>query len=281
MPSLFPLPRQPLVDQYSDAGRLIERAEVDRDEVFWKGGAFVFEYFSLDRGEFEYGWRLEDWDPDRCGESQVWSIRDHPELALEFAMLPCELDGSVRQSAIESFVSTYGPVTPSCIIGPVLTDPDLLLAGAAFSGAFAHRADPRAGDWYCNVSRARLLVQSVVDELASESGDAIAASLRAIDRTPRATLLRALLIQLLELATAKLRPRSCAGCGRLFVWTDGPSEAHHRGGHKRRDAKYHSAACRKRTLERARRSRQKQSTKIVGESALAPDRKPGGFAESG
>lgn len=251
-----PLPPWP---QYTPAGRLIGRDEIEAGEVFWRGAAYMFELLDgvheLTETALEYGWRLEAFDPRRLPSDRLlWSLRDHPDLALRIADLPRNPDESVERHAMLGFLQAFGPLSWSLLIGPVERDPNLFLA----SSEIARRVgDARAGAWAFNFSQPAALVRAVVNELTQDAESALVGSLRAIDKTPEDSLLRGLLVQVLNLAVAKARPRTCRGCGRLFVTTETPTEATHRTGWKRADAIYHSARCRKAHLERQRRKRQR------------------------
>lgn len=87
---------------------------------------------------------------------------------------------------------------------------------------------------------------------------ALAACLEALDESPRDSLYRALVLQLLRSYQRPPFPLPCAGCGKWFRETEEETAAIHRRGWKRADAKYHSARCRKAALERDRRARVKE-----------------------
>ena len=269
----LPLPPLPNWPQYTKGGRLITREEVEAGEVFWRGEVYEFESLNgvhpISGGPLEYGWRLQTFNKKRLPRDQaLWTLRDHPDLALRISELATDrsLEGT-NEARMREFLGTYGPLEWSLLIGPTDRDPDLLIS----SSELAHRVsdDPRTGAWAFQFWPAAELVASTVATLSRPGDDPLQASLRALDRVPPGSLIRAVLVQVLHLAIDRAQPRPCQGCGRLFVTTDTESEASHRTGWKRRDAQYHAAKCRKAHLERERRKRNRNHS--TQDTEASPD----------
>jgi hypothetical protein len=155
-----------------------------------------------------------------------------------------------------SFLSTYGPLGWSILIGPYDKDTGWIDAAAAMAGFVD--TDPRAQTWAYLFSSPVRLVRDAATSLKGDAAASIAVCLAAPDQTPKMSLLRGLLRQAFDLAVEGARARPCQGCGRLFVKTDTPSQARERRGWKRTDAIYHLERCRRVYLERQRRKQGRQ-----------------------
>ena len=96
-----------------------------------------------------------------------------------------------------------------------------------------------------------------VTDTATSLGEEVAflACLDRLDESPRDSLYRALMLQLLRSYQAPPYPRRCVGCGKWFRETEDETTAIDGRGWKRGDSRYHSARCRKAALERGRRAR--------------------------
>ena len=209
---------------------------------------------------YEYTWSVTSFDPAKCSPGHaMWSLRDHPDLALTVAELPVTgPDAVVPTEQLLTFLGNYGQLTPSFTVlrsdGETLDGIKAAMAGGSFADV-----DPRSTEWIFQLSRPVALIRAVAERLSSNDRSAVSYCLDALDLTPPGSLLRGLILQLLRRAIAGDRVRRCVGCGLLFTETEGASQATHRAGWKRGDAKYHSARCRKAFLERQRRKRLAES----------------------
>jgi hypothetical protein len=107
----------------------------------------------------------------------------------------------------------------------------------------------------CQFSEAVARLHSVARRGKTDPLDGVVACFGQVERTPGRSLYRALLLQLLGHLLGGTPVRECEGCGRWFSFTEDETQARHREGWKRRDAKFHSRACLKATSERRRRAR--------------------------
>src|SRR5262249_1852969 len=147
------------------------------------------------------------------------------------AELVDEDTGLVSPPDMLTFLQRWGPLAWSVLIGHA----DHELTMFVSSSELAHfRGDPRGGVWAFEFSRPAKLVRDTLAALDGPPESAFRACLAALDRTAPGTLLRALLVQVFRFAISNMRPRRCVGCGQLFVETETPSQAVHRGGWKRR-----------------------------------------------
>jgi hypothetical protein len=270
-----PVAAREIPPQYSIGGRPISDDEVFDGVVFYRGHVYDFGFFPRtyrdDPDTPEY--YVSDIDEARADPHYlVWSLLDYPDLVFRLIELPRvpyddkELESLrahgyddpftwwVTDAAMVSFLQRFGPLTRSDV------DPENPYSRDGWL------ADFRDLRWACLFSEPVLRLRQVVEVMESGDPTALPGCLQLIDESPKGTLYRALLLDLLERILQAERPRRCAGCGKWFVLTEDASQATHRRGWKRRDSRYHSARCRKAALERERRRRmrdQRVTSKIA------------------
>lgn len=210
----------------------------------------------------------------------LWSLHDHPRLVLdvlgmERALhpwidpawletrddLPEEFSHAVRDDKMREFLGTYGPLTPSYVPPPNGSMPEAMIDEFTM---YVH--DDRVSDLAGLFSRPVGRLHFVAKQANEDPLKGVVSCLGQIERTPPRTLYRALLLQLLEHLLSGNPLHRCEGCGRWFSFTDDETQARHRGGWKRRDARYHSRACLKAASERRRRARLREQKKALSGS---------------
>jgi hypothetical protein len=230
------------------------------------------EWTPFQRGGYRFGFcdpTSPDEDPAEYfvtdlveSEMEPWFLADHPYLVFELITLGREADGfTVQRHKMVSFLERHGPLTRS--FAPVGAD---LTSQATRSRNTIN--DPRNELRMYQFSRIVEDLTYVTDtQKRLGTQEAVAACINTLDESPRDSLFRALVLQLLTSFQEPPFPRPCVGCGRWFRETADESAAIHRRGWKRADAMYHSARCRKAALERVRRARVK---KKANDSTLRP-----------
>lgn len=176
-----------------------------------------------------------------------WSLADHPHLAYEVADLPTYEDNGfyVRLEAMLAFLQRYGPLTPSF----------LRYAKNPQDEVWETLYDDRNRGCAYRFSDPARTIRRIVGQTAESREGALLSAIGALDGSPCPSLYRALLIQLIADLVGGKVPRRCAGCGKWFTETENESQAVHRQGWKRADARYHSRRCMKAARERERRAR--------------------------
>jgi hypothetical protein len=246
------------------------------DEEYWEGLCFYRpSRYTFVYGEPEPG--LGSW-PEygvkriNSARLDLWSLKDHPELVLDVLAMNRSLHPGIPEERVEwllesgaasrwyrvdphemrTFLTTYGPLTPS-YVWPEGRTPDAMIDELGM-----YIPDDRTKRFAYNFSEPVSILHLVAQAGKEDHLTGIATCLGQIELSPPRTLYRALLLQLLDhfLSGNPLRP--CEGCGRWFVFTEDSSQARHREGWKRRDARYHSRACLKRTSERRRRAKMRE-----------------------
>lgn len=248
-------------------GRLISEEEFWEGLVFYRGERYTYRFPPRPERKFPE----VDYAVVRVNSARddLWSLRDHPRLALDvlnmkralYPWVATRLDEARRseyetpfshgvdEEEMRSFLDTYGPLTPSYV---PLTE---RVPEAMIDELQMYMGDHRTSDLACLFSVPLTYLHGVARRAREDPLEGIVSCFAAIERAPARTLYRALLLQFMGHLLSGNPVHRCEGCGRWFSFTEDETQARHREGWKRRDARYHSRACLKATSERRRRAR--------------------------
>jgi hypothetical protein len=258
-------------------GRVIGQDECEEGLLFYRGERYTFLFLPRP----ERGYPKADYCVRRVNSARdgLWSLRDHPHLALELLgmkrdfypwvhpniVAKLEADEyqddyayAVDEEAMRDFLHTYGPLTPSFL--PPENKP---VPGPMIDEMGHYLPDDRLKSCFGSFSRLVGNLHRVVRDANEDPVLGVVSCLCRIEEAPQRSLYRALLLQLLEHFLDGNPLHCCEGCGQWFSFTEDESEARHREGWKRSDARYHSRACLKAASERRRRARLREQGDVA------------------
>lgn len=127
--------------------------------------------------------------------------------------------------------------------------------------------DHRALYWAYLFSEPVYRIRHAVKSAEADPATGLANTFELVDQTPKGSLFRALLLQLLLRLLEQRAPRQCEGCD-AGSRTEDDSSARVKSGWKRSDARYHSRRCLKAAKERERRARLKLGSQPASETQV-------------
>jgi hypothetical protein len=260
-------------------GRVISEDEYWEGRVFYRGERYTFRFPPPpDRGFPEADYVVTRVNSAR---DRLWSLYDHPRLVLDvlamerqpypwvspeyFARAEDSNDPSrhtayaVTPEAIRAFLANFGPLTPSFL--PPTDRPGT--PGPMLDEASQYVPDERLRNYAYKFSWPVAELHRLAQVVHEDSMQGVVGCLAHLEHIPARSLYRALVLQLIEIAVSGDPLRPCEGCGRWFSFSDDETQARHRPGWKRRDAKYHSRACLKAASERRRRANLREQNKAA------------------
>ncbi len=275
----FPLPEYGATSvEKTPDGRVISEDEYWEGRVFYRAERYTFRFPEPpDSGFPEADYVVTRVNSARGG---LWSLYDHPRLVLDVLALERlpypwvdheylqRLEGSddswsrqswhraqaVSSEAMRGFLTSFGPLSPSFFVPD-----DRPMSEAMIDEVSQFHPDQQMRNLAFKFSAPVAQLHRLADVVHDDPRQGMASCLGQLEHTSRRTLYRALVLQLLEIAVSGDPLSPCEGCGRWFSYTEDDTQARHRKGWKRRDARYHSRSCLKAASERHRRARLRET----------------------